>query len=155
MIDDKQFLKVIDATPLISIDLILEDNQGKILLGKRVNRPAQGYWFVPGGRIRKNESIAEAIGRISSTELGNTISIYNMQLLGAFDHIYSDNYLGENSVNTHYVVLAYKLKMQNDLEIASDSQHSEIKWWSQHSLLNDPGVHQNTKAYFTNINQTV
>ena len=148
MIDEKQFLKIIDATPLISIDLILEDSQGKIFLGKRVNRPAQGYWFVPGGRIRKNERIADAIKRISSTELNVKISKCDVQLLGAFDHIYNDNYFGEDGVNTHYVVLAYKLKAKNNLEIVPDSQHSEIKWWSRHDLLNAPDVHQNTKIYF-------
>jgi len=150
MINDKRFLEIIDATPLISIDLILQDRQQRILLGKRVNRPAQNYWFVPGGRIRKNEKIADAIKRISSFELGKIISLCDTQLLGAFDHIYDDNYLGEDGVNTHYVVLAYKVYVENDSEIISDSQHSEIKWWSKHSLLNSPDVHQNTKAYFMN-----
>ena len=67
--------------------------------------------------------------------------IHAEQLLGAFDHIYSDNYFGEDGVNTHYVVLTYNLKLQNDMKIAPDVQHSEIKWWTKHSLLNDPAVH--------------
>ena len=62
---DKEFLNIIDKTPLVSIDLIIENPQGKILLGKRCNKPAQGYWFVPGGRIQKNETLEQAIRRIS------------------------------------------------------------------------------------------
>lgn len=150
MTDDKRFLETINATPLISIDLILEDRNGRVLLGKRVNRPAQGYWFVPGGRIIKNEKLADAIKRISSTELGVTILISDAQLLGAFEHIYDDNYLGEAGINTHYVVLAYKINAQDDLEIVPDSQHSKIKWWSKRDLLNNSDVHRNTKTYFTN-----
>jgi len=149
MMNDKRFLEIIDSTPLVSLDLILEDRDGKVLLGKRVNRPAQGFWFVPGGRIRKNEKLADAIKRISLAELGTAIPISDASLLGAFDHIYSDNYFGEEGINTHYVVLAYKVNVRGGLEMVPDSQHSEIKWWSKQDLLDSHDVHRNTKAYFT------
>jgi GDP-mannose mannosyl hydrolase len=95
-----KFLDIIDATPLVSIDLIVEDSQGRFLLGKRLNRPAQGYWFVPGGRIRKNETLADAMARISSTELGAALDINKARLLGAYDHIYDDNFHGLEGINT-------------------------------------------------------
>ena len=152
MISDKQFLHIIDNTPLVSIDLIIEDIQGKVLLGKRTNRPAQGYWFVPGGRIRKNETIADAITRISSTELGIDLSINDVQLFGSYDHIYEDNYLGEDGINTHYVVLAYSLKLPGTIEVSvdkiEDDQHSEMRYWAKDTLLEAGDVHANTKAYF-------
>lgn len=47
------FKTVIESTPLVSIDLIVLNSEGKILLGKRLKHPAQGYWFVPRGRILK------------------------------------------------------------------------------------------------------
>ncbi len=150
MIDNKQFLAIIDVTPLVSIDLILEDQQGRILLGKRRNRPAQGYWFVPGGRIRKNEKLADAIKRISLTELGTEITLDDGQLLGAFDHIYDDNFSGAEGINTHYVVLAYTIKQKDDFKIVTDDQHSEMKWWQVDTLLSAPEVHDNTKLYFRN-----
>src|SRR5687767_7562775 len=43
-LDDDKFLKIIEATPLVSIDLIIRNAQGQVLLGKRLNRPAQGFW---------------------------------------------------------------------------------------------------------------
>lgn len=49
----EDFATVVRSTPLISIDLIVENAHGEFLLGKRLNRPAQGYWFVPGGRVQK------------------------------------------------------------------------------------------------------
>ncbi len=145
---DQAFLKIIDATPLVSIDLILKNSAGEALLGKRLNRPAQGYWFVPGGRIRKNEEIANAIKRISSTELGIELSFSQMKLLGGFDHIYSDNYLGEEGVNTHYVVLAFMIELEQEVKIIADDQHSEMKWWPIDLLLQSDQVHLNTKCYF-------
>ena len=54
MLPSKKFEVVVESTPLVSIDLVVRAPDKKILLGKRVNRPAQGYWFVPGGRILKD-----------------------------------------------------------------------------------------------------
>jgi len=44
MLDDATFKTIIDSAPLISIDILLKKG-GKVLLGKRVNKPAQGYFF--------------------------------------------------------------------------------------------------------------
>ena len=60
MLDDQIFKTVVDSTPLISIDILIKKGN-KILLGRRVNKPAQGYFFSIGGRINKNETIENAI----------------------------------------------------------------------------------------------
>jgi colanic acid biosynthesis protein WcaH len=44
----------------VSVDLVLVRDGREVLLGLRTNRPAQGSWFVPGGRILKNEKRADA-----------------------------------------------------------------------------------------------
>jgi colanic acid biosynthesis protein WcaH len=61
---------VIEAMPLISIDLTVRNSKQEILLGRRLNRPAQGYWFVPGGRILKDETIEDSFNRLLKVELG-------------------------------------------------------------------------------------
>lgn len=60
-----EFAQVIDRTPLVSLDLLVENGQGEFLLGLRTNRPAQGFWFVPGGRVRKGETLAQAFERLT------------------------------------------------------------------------------------------
>jgi hypothetical protein len=45
MLAEDTFKKIVASTPLVSIDLLVRDTQGNILLGKRVNRPAQGAWW--------------------------------------------------------------------------------------------------------------
>ena len=69
-LEKETFKTVIGATPLIAIDLLVKNSAGQYLLGYHNNRPAQGYWFVHGGRILKNESIAEAFKRLCLHELG-------------------------------------------------------------------------------------
>jgi colanic acid biosynthesis protein WcaH len=147
-IDKKHVLEIIEATPLVSIDLVIRNPSNKVLLGKRNNRPAMGYWFVPGGRIFKNETINQALKRISEVELGQDLSTKAPSLLGAYDHIYEDNFLNVKGINTHYVVLAFVIDLQQEIEVKSDEQHTELKWWEVDKLLQDQTVHQNTKVYF-------
>lgn len=151
ILSNKNFSKVIELTPLISIDLILKNTIGQVLLGRRLNKPAKDFWFVPGGRIFKNESMINAFRRIAFQELGCAFSINDAQLLNVYEHFYEDNYF-DDKCSTHYIVLAYELDIGkvggvNNLPI--DIQHSHYKWFDVGQLLSDSKVHINTKNYFT------
>ena len=81
-LDDDTFKTIVDTTPLVSIDLLVRNVDGQILVGKRVNRPAQGFWFVPGGRILKNERLSDAFARLTEAELGIRLDIVSACYLG-------------------------------------------------------------------------
>jgi len=140
------FTAVLDSTPLVSIDLVVQNTEGLVLLGERKNRPAQGSWFVPGGRILKNESLADAFERLTLAELGQKFSISQAELQGPFDHFYMDSVFGD-SPSTHYVAIAYRLPVQ-ELPNLPDEQHSGYRWFSVEELLANEDVHKHTKAYF-------
>lgn len=147
-LDKSTFTTVIDSTPLVSIDLVVLDNVGNALLGKRLNRPAQGYWFVPGGRITKNESLASAFKRLTLDELGETFSITDAELLGLYDHFYDDYVFGKE-VSTHYVAIAYVLRLTQPLsKLPMDIQHGDYRWFSKGELLGMDSVHKHSKWYF-------
>ena len=123
------------------------------MLGLRNNRPAQGFWFVPGGRIFKNESMQMALSRIAEKELGLGSLFSNGELkptlLGPYEHMYQDCFAGDVGVSTHYVVLAYKIAVPSKFALPkADEQHAELKWWSIKDLLASDQVHQYTKIYF-------
>lgn len=127
---DETFKSIIQHTPLISIDLIIRNEQGHVLLGKRVNAPAKGYWFVPGGRVRKNETLDDAFVRLVREELGieSGITRADAKFLGIFEHFYDDCVFG-GDVSTHYIVLGYVLR---NIKIESDflhNQHNKINWF--------------------------
>jgi colanic acid biosynthesis protein WcaH len=145
-LDDNDFALVIGATPLVSIDLLIRNAHNEVLLGLRRNRPAQGMWFVPGGRIRKNEELKMAVQRIAQAELG--VALQSWALLGAYDHIYDDNALGRDGLGTHYVALGCTCTLAPGCNILPDTQHAELRWWAQDALMNSPLVHQNTRRYF-------
>jgi colanic acid biosynthesis protein WcaH len=143
----EQFLEVVARTPLVSIDLVVRDSAGRVLLGLRRNAPARGFWFVPGGVIRKNETLDVAFSRISRNELGQELRRADSRLLGAYEHLYAENADDRPGFGTHYVVLAHAIEVPG-LPALPPEQHSVYRWMSPAEVLDTPDVHENTKAYF-------
>jgi colanic acid biosynthesis protein WcaH len=139
---------VVRLAPLAAIDLIIRNSRDEALLGLRNNEPAKGFYFVPGGMILKDERLASAFARILKNETNLSGGIEEARLLGAFEHFYDNNRFGEPDYDTHYVVLGYELKLADTAALKMDSQHSELRWWTQSELLDSPQVHDNAKAYF-------
>ncbi len=148
MLDEQSFLQVVSNTPLVSIDLVIQNKQGEVLLGRRKNRPAHSYWFVPGGRIRKNERLSTAFERLCAEELQFALSFSEASLLGVYEHLYEDNFAGEAGIDTHYVVLAYAITVEQIPPVELLQQHDAQDWWNVKDLLKAGDVHANTKAYF-------
>ncbi|ENT6808910.1 GDP-mannose mannosyl hydrolase [Vibrio vulnificus] len=147
-LDEETFKTVVASTPLVSMDLIIRNLHGQVLLGLRTNRPAQGFWFVPGGRIGKDETFEQAFLRLTQIELGRPVPLVEATFLGLYQHLYSDNFSG-TGFTTHYVVLGYQLTLDLDLHSLPEEQHQHYQWWGVQDLLNSEQVHRNTKAYFS------
>ena len=143
---DALFSSIIEHAPLISMDLVVRDMAGNVLLGKRLNRPAQGYWFVPGGRIRKGEHFDAAFSRLVREELGVELTLAQARFLGPYEHHYSDNVFGED-FSTHYVVLGFEVVLPEQPDALPCAQHGEYRWLPIEVLLADPLVHIHSKWY--------
>ena len=109
----EDFATVVRSTPLVSLDFIAENSRGEFLLGKRTNRPAQGYWFVPGGRVQKDETLEAAFERLTMAELGLRLPITAGQFYGVWQHFYDDNFSGTD-FTTHYVVLGFRFRVSEE-----------------------------------------
>lgn len=146
-LDTHTFKTIVASTPLISIDLIICNAKNQVLLGLRSNRPAQGYWFVPGGRICKDETFEMAFQRLTTDELGIVYHINDAKFIGHYQHLYPDNF-SEDTFSTHYVVLGYLINADIELHSLPLEQHRNYQWWDIDKLINSFDVHENTKAYF-------
>lgn len=145
MITIDKFQTIVENTPLVSIDFIIENN-GLYLLGKRVNKPAQGYFFTPGGRIFKNETINQAFSRLSLKELGTSFDVKDAQFLGVFQHFYEDSFVSD-TISTHYIVLVYTIRTSSKPNLPL-TEHHEYHYFSKEKLLKNNDVHDYVKAYF-------
>ena len=118
MLSREKYYDVISQTTLTSIDLILYFN-GKILLGYRKNNPAKNFWFTPGNRTGKMETIKQGFERLIENELGldkNIIPFEKSKLLGVYDHIHNNNFK-DNTFGTHYVVSCFLYKLSKKVLI--------------------------------------
>lgn len=142
------FRTIVRHAPLVSLDLVIADEGGHILLGLRRNQPAQGTFFVPGGIIRKNEKLDEAFERILEVETGLAVPRSAARHLGLYEHFYDANRYEEPGYGTHYVVNAYRIDLPSRPPIRTDDQHDGVRWLLPSAILAAPDVHENTKAYF-------
>ena len=142
------FRQVVELTPLVSLDLVVRDRAGRMLVGYRRNKPAQGCWFVPGGRLGKNETRRDAFARLSRVELGVELSFEGARFMGVFEHLYPDNFLGDPGFGTHYVVLAYAIEADPHLlRLPGGDQHDSYAWLSDDEIDRRDDVHPYSKAY--------
>ena len=148
-IPEKDFLRVVRHAPVVSIDLVVRNAAGEVLLGLRNNEPAARAWFVPGGRVQKDERLDAAFERISRDELGVALSRDDARFLGLYEHLYQENFAGAPGFGTHYVVLAHEIEVVRPIATPADDQHGEFRWWSVAELLDSPDVHPYTKDYFS------
>tara|TARA_B100000242_G_C43030808_1_gene480204 strand:+ start:823 stop:1317 length:495 start_codon:yes stop_codon:yes gene_type:complete len=148
-----EFASLVKVSPIVAIDLCIVGSKG-ILLGKRNNPPAKKYYFVPGGRVRKNEDLNTALERIFKDETGSDFKHFNFKkmFLGVYEHFYTDNFLDNHNFNTHYIVLSYLIEFpEEELEnkLSINNQHSDLIWYKSFYDFNIKNIHENTIAYFS------
>ncbi|MDW7748901.1 GDP-mannose mannosyl hydrolase [Halomonas sp.] len=148
---DEQFLQIVDITPLASLDLVVLHND-QVLLGERLNRPAQGYWFVPGGRIRKGERFTDAFQRLVMAELGRAMQYNDTQHLGVYEHFYSDSAFGPTA-STHYIAIGLLVELSISIDELPQDQHARFSWWSIYQALESLDVHPYTKDYLRSLTE--
>ena len=72
------------ATPALTVDCVLFDVHGRVLLIRRKNEPFKGGYALPGGFVDVGESVEDACRREVLEETGLTVK--DLRLIG----VYSD-----------------------------------------------------------------
>jgi colanic acid biosynthesis protein WcaH len=154
MLSSEKYLLSLSLTQVVSADLLVQNSEGKFLLGKRINAPAKGYFFVPGGRVYKNENIKQGAYRMLQWELGVNRDSVKLKPRCVSEHMYEDNFAGAKDekgdpISTHYVCFAFDVTLSDFDESVFTKQHSEAIWASPEEILARDDVHEYVKLYFT------
>lgn len=151
----EDFRGLVQHGVLFSIDLVVLDAQNRILVGERINRPAQGYWFVPGGRVYKNEALMKAFERICLDELGQVFYYPETTPLGLYDHFYNDSVFGED-ISTHYINAPYLIELtETDILNLPSEQHRHYRWVKVEDLAYDESVHFYSKIFLDELKKRI
>jgi 8-oxo-dGTP diphosphatase len=89
----------------------------RLLLIRRGRGPAQGSWSVPGGRVERGETLAEAVVRELREETG--IDGVCGTLLGWVERIGDDH---------HFVILDFTVVVLDDVEPTPGDDAVEAAW---------------------------
>lgn len=154
MLSLDDFKQLVSNAPLFAIDLVVINERNEILLGQRKNAPAKGYWFVPGGRVYKNEALETAIERISQSELGLTLKRHELNFIGLYDHFYDDSFFDENT-STHYINATHYIRLNAQLLNLPTEQHAQYRWVALNQLEEDDAIHRYSKIFLTTLNSSL
>lgn len=121
MIEQSLYNKIVDVLPILCVDAFILHEE-KILLLKRKEEPALGQWWVPGGRVLKNESLESAILRKVKDE--TKIQAEIIEQIGVAETIFEK----KHTVNICFLLQFISGQVQLNLE------HSEFKWFSINNL---------------------
>ena len=111
--------------PIVCVDGLIQNISKEYLLVKRINEPLKNEYWVPGGRIVKNERIEDAIKRKMKQELN--IGIKVKRLLGFFEDFYKI-FHSEIFNEIHFVSFVFLLTIDDQDKIILDNQSSDWKW---------------------------
>ncbi len=148
-LQQEEFSKAVHALPLVSVDLVMVNPAGEMLLGLRRNAPARHWWFTPGGRVRKNEAVSACLERVAVSELGLQASeVQGARLMGVWDHLYEDSAFSAD-VSTHYVNLPHWLQLDRalDWESLPVDQHTYWRWQDARAAALAEDVHPYVRVY--------
>jgi 8-oxo-dGTP diphosphatase len=108
--------------PVLAVGAVVVDHD-RLLLVRRGRGPAQGQWAVPGGRVERGETLAEAVTRELREETG--LDGVVGPLLGVAERIED---------TTHHVILDYAVTLVGDGEPVAGDDAAEAEWVELHEV---------------------
>lgn len=122
-IDHELYRQILESMPIACVDVAIVAD-GKVLLVRRQDDPAKGQWWVPGGRVRKGETLKDAARRKAQEEVG--LSCHVGPIIHADETIFPD---GPYDVPIHSINTCFFLYPEsNTTAIQLDDHHQDAKW---------------------------
>jgi colanic acid biosynthesis protein WcaH len=104
---DDIFYYISRVTPLVNVDLLIKDENGRTLLSWRNDPFAGKGWHVPGGIVRFKETLETRVKKVAEIEIGTNISFDPIPI--AINQIIRPIHANRG----HFISLLYKCFLSN------------------------------------------
>lgn len=124
ILSHEDYRKFLTTMPIVCVDCLVVNKKGEYLLVRRRHEPLKGEYWVPGGRLYKNERLVDAVHRKMREEIGVDVEI--IENLGFLEEFFEkseqDAAGGVHSISILYLVrpLSFDIKL--------DDQSTEWIW---------------------------
>lgn len=123
---DEIFYYISRTTPLINVDLLIKDENGRTLLAWRDDKYSGTGWHIPGGIIRHKESMKTRIKKVAQKEIGAEIE-YEPVPIAINEMIHLDR-----TDRSHFISLLFKCFLNSSFNAANKGVTSNtpgyLKW---------------------------
>ncbi|MBU6500529.1 MAG: NUDIX domain-containing protein [Patescibacteria group bacterium] len=138
-IPEALYRKIVGVMPIPCVDAVIVRGK-KFLLGKRINKPAKGQWFVIGGRVLKGESLEAAVRRHVQTETGIS-GVKVKKFLIAAPTMFKNSAQGPSS---HTINSVFLVEL-SEKKLLLNNENEKLKWFSR--------IDKNWHPYVKNVLQ--
>ena len=125
ILSDAEYKRIMEIMPVVCIDCLVQNEQGEFLLVKRNNEPLKGKYWVPGGRLLRNERLEDAVNRKMRQELGVSVEI--VRNLGFYEEFFEKT--AQNAEGGFHAISFLYLVRPLAGEITLDDQSAEWGWF--------------------------
>ena len=123
--------KTLPTTPALTVDCVIYDRQGRVLLIRRKNPPFQGSYALPGGFVDVGETVEDGCRREVREETG--LNVKGLRLVG----VYSDP---DRDPRGHTVSAVFLTQLSEPQVATAGDDAAAAEWvsdWRRQSLAFD------------------
>lgn len=122
-IPEALYHRILHHLPIACVDVAIVA-RGAVLLVRRKDAPASGEWWVPGGRVRKGETMRETAARKAREEVGLVCHVG--PIIHTAETIFPD---GPAGIPVHSINSCFFLYPESgDPGLMLDGHHEAFQW---------------------------
>lgn len=127
LIPSSVYKDIVCNVPIACVDVVVISHDSKILLVRRTQKPKQGFFWFPGGRLFHGETLEQCALRKVKEETGLEVSLWNC--LGTFETFFEDSEFDcpSHTINTTFIAVYTGSK--RIVKISLNQTSSEYGWF--------------------------